>query len=515
MLKVRTTRDAKGSEALNIRPTTTGDITKRQVSARTVRNIRRGHTVRGMRDMNRIGWKPWEQDAAEMLRMAEKQSFNYANRYYDALERSRNLLGVTRRRGVELQATVEELETTNEELQSTTEELEASNEELQATNEELHSTNEELQATTEELESANAYRQALIDSMLDILMTTDAKGIITEVNRATERISGYSRDELIGQPFRQFFTDPERAQAGIEQVIAEGGVSDYELTVITKDGQETPVSYNATVLRTRRGRITGVLGSARDITESKRAEETLARQTEELARSNAELEQFAYVASHDLQEPLRKIQAFGDRLETKYGEVLTDEGSDYLQRMRNAAERMQTLINRLLAFSRVTSGAEPFGSVNLAEVAEGVLADLAVRIERTGGRVEVGDMPIIDADPMQMRQLLQNLIDNGLKFHKEEEAPVVKVYAELLDEVCQIIVEDNGIGFDEKHLDRIFTIFQRLHGRSEYEGTGVGLAICRKIAERHGGSITAKSEPGEGATFIVTLPVKQDVKRQA
>jgi PAS domain S-box-containing protein len=493
MLKVRTTRDAKGPEAVKARPTTTADITKRQVSARTVHNIRRGHLVRGIRDVNHIGWKQWEQTVAETLRMAEEQRLSYANRHYDALERSQGLLAVVGRRSRELQATVEELD--------------AANEELQATNEEMEAANEELQATTEELESANAYRQTLMDSMLDILMTTDPKGIITEVNRATERISGYNREELVGQPLPRFFTDPERAQAGIEKVLAEGGVSNYELTVITKDGRETPVSYNATALRTRRGRITGVLGSARDITESKRAEE-------ELARSNAELEQFAYVASHDLQEPLRKIQAFGDRLETKYGEALTDEGSDYLQRMQNAAERMQTLINSLLAFSRVTSRGEPFVSVNLAEVAQQVVADLSVSIERTGGRVEVGELPIIDADPTQMRQLLQNLIGNGLKFHKEEEAPAVKVYSKPLDEVCQIIVEDNGIGFDKKHLDRIFTIFQRLHSRSEYEGTGVGLAICRKIAERHSGNITAKSKPGEGATFVVTLPVKQDVRRQ-
>jgi len=241
----------------------------------------------------------------------------------------------------------------------------------------------------------------------------------------------------------------------------------------------------------------------------KRAEEELARHTQELARSNAELEQFAYVTSHDLQEPLRKIQAFGDRLKAGYDEALDERGHDYLERMQNAAGRMQTLINDLLKFSRVTTKAQPLVQVNLAEVVREVVDSLEAHIERTGGRVEVDDMPTIDADPTQMRQLLQNLISNGLKFHKEEEPPVVRVHGKLIDNRCQITVEDNGIGFDEKYLDRIFTIFQRLHGRLEYEGTGVGLAICRKIVERHGGSITAKSTPGQGAKFIVTLPVKQ------
>jgi light-regulated signal transduction histidine kinase (bacteriophytochrome) len=180
-----------------------------------------------------------------------------------------------------------------------------------------------------------------------------------------------------------------------------------------------------------------------------------------------------------------------------------------MERVQNAAQRMQTLINDLLTFSRVTTKAQPFAPVDLAELVQEVVADLEARIERTGGRVEIGSLPIIDADPLQIRQLFQNLIGNGLKFHKEEEAPIVKVYTKSLNGTCQILVQDNGIGFDEKYLDRIFAIFQRLHGRLEYEGTGIGLAVCRRIAERHGGSITAKSTPGQGATFIVALPTNQ------
>jgi len=175
---------------------------------------------------------------------------------------------------------------------------------------------------------------------------------------------------------------------------------------------------------------------------------------------------------------------------------------------------MQTLINDLLTFSRVTTKAQPFVTVDLAEVASGVVSDLEARVERSGGRVEVGEMLTLDADPLQMRQLLQNLIGNALKFHKPDEPPLVKVWCERVaehsaDDLCRIHVSDNGIGFDEKYLDRIFTVFQRLHGRHQYEGTGVGLAVVRRIAERHGGSVTAASEPGRGSTFVVTLPVSQ------
>ncbi|HEY9744174.1 MAG TPA: response regulator [Coleofasciculaceae cyanobacterium] len=246
------------------------------------------------------------------------------------------------------------------------------------------------------------------------------------------------------------------------------------------------------------------------------------RQSQELARSNAELQQFASIASHDLQEPLRKIQAFGDRLKTKCNEALTEQGRDYLDRMQNAAGRMQTLIDDLLMLSRITTKAQPFVPVDLAQVIQEVLSDLEVRIDETKGQVEVGRLPTIEADSLQMRQLLQNLIGNALKFHPKTEPPKVRIYSQLLNDEeqqptgnsitpthCQIVVEDNGIGFDEKYLDRIFNVFQRLQGRSEYEGTGMGLAICRKIAERHGGSLTAESTPGQGATFIVTLPIKQ------
>lgn len=242
--------------------------------------------------------------------------------------------------------------------------------------------------------------------------------------------------------------------------------------------------------------------------------EALRQINTELQRSNQELQDFAYVASHDLQEPLRKIQAFGNLLEEEYGPVLS-EGKTYLDRMRNAASRMQILINDLLTFSRVTTKALPFSEVDLNMIAREVVIDLETLVQTTQGTITIGELPTIEADPLQMRQMLQNLLANALKFHRPDVPPVVSVSSELQideqtgEEQCLIAVKDNGIGFDEKYLDRIFTVFQRLHARGEYEGTGIGLAVVRKIVTRHGGTITARSSVGQGSTFLVTLPLRQ------
>jgi PAS domain S-box-containing protein len=250
-----------------------------------------------------------------------------------------------------------------------------------------------------------------------------------------------------------------------------------------------------------------------EILDRKHAEEKLQIYAAELERSNRELQNFAYVSSHDLQEPLRKIQTFSDRLQHRYSHVLDERGQDYLNRMESAAARMQSLIVDLLAFSRVITRTTPFEPVNLNKVIKGVLEDLETQLDQTKGVIELHPLLTIDADSTQMRQLFQNLISNALKYHKPDTPPHVIIqghYPPAPPGYYCITVQDNGIGFDEKYLDRIFTVFQRLHGRSEYEGTGVGLAICRKITERHKGSITATSTPNIGATFIVTLPIHQE-----
>jgi light-regulated signal transduction histidine kinase (bacteriophytochrome) len=227
----------------------------------------------------------------------------------------------------------------------------------------------------------------------------------------------------------------------------------------------------------------------------------------ELARSNAELEQFASIASHDLQEPLRKVRTFTQQLTVIDSDKLSPKGHDYLERANRAAERMQKLIEDLLKFSRVATHGRPFEPVDLQELTRGVLIDLELQIEGSGAVVEVGELATIDADPLQMRQLMQNLISNALKFQREGVAPEVTVESSSSEDTVEITVRDNGIGFESQYAGRIFRVFERLHGRSRYPGTGIGLALCRKIVERHGGRIVAESSPGAGATFTVTLPV--------
>jgi light-regulated signal transduction histidine kinase (bacteriophytochrome) len=232
--------------------------------------------------------------------------------------------------------------------------------------------------------------------------------------------------------------------------------------------------------------------------------------TAQLERSNQALRDFTSIAAHDLQEPLRKIRSFGNMIGQRYVSGLGQEGKDYLERMLGARSRMQSLLTSLLEYSRVTTKAEPPRRVNLTEIVREVLSDLEVSIVQSGGEIQVEDLPAVEADPTQMRQLFQNLIGNALKFHKEGEKPVIRVRSNASgNRELRIMIEDNGIGFEEKYIDRIFSPFERLHGRHEYQGTGMGLAICKKIVERHGGSITARSAPDKGSIFIISLPLEQ------
>lgn len=238
-------------------------------------------------------------------------------------------------------------------------------------------------------------------------------------------------------------------------------------------------------------------------------EKKVKARTAELEQTMKELSDFTYIASHDLQEPLRKITTFGDRLQQKYESALGPQGLDYIQRMQKSAERMSALIGALLDFSRITTDARLFETIDLQEVLQNVLSDLELQIETSEGIVEVKPLPSIEADKIQMGQLFQNLISNGLKYRREGVPPRITIKNKLIQEnLLEIRVEDNGIGFDEKYLNRIFKPFERLHGIGVFEGTGMGLSICQKIVLCHKGSITAQSVLGQGSTFIVTLPVR-------
>jgi len=359
------------------------------------------------------------------------------------------------------------------------------------------------------------YTRSLIEASLDPLVTISLEGQITDVNLATESVTGVPRDRLIGSDFCDYFTEPEKARAAYRQVFADGLVHDYPLALRHANGRLTDVLYNATVFCNQDGEVQGAFATARDVTKQKQAESEAQRYMKELKESNAELRDFASIASHDLQEPLRKVMVFGEHLREHLGSNLDETGSDYLARMQNAAQRMSGLIEALLEYSRVTTRAQPFEPVDMTQVLFEVAVDLEARIAEQHARLEFEPMPCVMADHLQMRQLLQNLIGNALKFRKPGVTPQVALNCRKKNaHWCDIMVRDNGIGFDEKYLDRIFRPFQRLHGRSEYEGSGMGLAICRKVVARHGGTLTAHSRPGEGSTFVATLPTTASPNRR-
>ncbi|MFO0590050.1 MAG: ATP-binding protein [Polyangiaceae bacterium] len=370
----------------------------------------------------------------------------------------------------------------------------------------------------EELRRRDRFLESIIENIPSMIFLKDARDLrFVEFNRAGQDLLGFSREDLIGKSDRDFFP-PDEADFFIEkdrEVLKSGALHEIPAEPIhTRHRGLRWLHTKKIAVRGEDGEPLYLLGISEDITERReaeiarrRAEEELRRSAEDLARSNAELEQFAYVASHDLQEPLRKIQAFSDLLMTTQAAALTDEGRDYLQRIVTASGRMRTLVQDLLTLSRVTSKARPFVAVDLALVAKEALTDLEVPIAETKARVEIGALPTLTADPAQMRQLFQNLLGNALKFRKDAGSPEIRVTAKVTEARAELSFADDGIGFDERYLDRIFKPFQRLNASSRYPGTGIGLAICRKIVERHGGVLTARSAPGRGSTFLVDLPL--------
>jgi len=361
----------------------------------------------------------------------------------------------------------------------------------------------------ETLRLSNIYNRSLIEASLDPLVTIGPDGKITDVNEATELITGYSRDELIGTDFTNYFTDPEKAREGYQEVFREGLVFDYALEIQHRNGRMTPVLYNASVYKDESGEVIGVFAAARDITERKKAEEILKLKLEELARSNAKLEQFAYVSSHDLQEPLRMITSYLQLLQRRYQGNLDDKADKYIHFAVDGAFRMQNLINDLLEFSRVTTrGREP-EPTNCEFVLNQVLSNLEIFIEENEVTVSHGSLPDVMADYTQIVQVFQNLIINGIKFHSEE-APIIHISANKSASEWVFSVQDNGIGIDPQYSEKIFEVFKRLHKKEEYPGTGIGLAICKKIVERHGGRIWVESELGKGSTFYFTLSINPE-----
>jgi PAS domain S-box-containing protein len=373
-----------------------------------------------------------------------------------------------------------------------------------------------------------------LNSIGDAVACTDIAGNLTQLNLVAQELTGWTWDEAAGRPMtdvirivdgttREAIPDLMAMVVGRDRTVH---LPEQSL-LIRRDGVATPIEETIATIHDRTNQPAGAVIIFRDVSIARASQLQLRAVGDELERSNRELQDFAMIASHDLQEPLRKIRAFGDRLAEHSVGVLDDEASDYLRRMTNAAGRMQTLIKDLLEYSEVTTRPEPPRAVDLAVIVAEVLGDLDERIRTSGGQVHVGQLPTILANSFQMRQLFQNLIANALKFHPDGIPPDVHVDAVPRGgrqgaagatgnrPVWEISVRDNGIGFDAKHAERIFAPFQRLHGRQAYEGTGMGLAICRRIAAHHGGTITAHATPGSGATFRVTVPRGDGLDAQA
>jgi PAS domain S-box-containing protein len=329
-------------------------------------------------------------------------------------------------------------------------------------------------------------------------------------------------DDMVGHSLAGLFGTEE------EQSLLEHAANVFSGTeqAFEKELLEKVYKVEIIPVKNSEGEIFAGMLVLHDITEIKKYQEELEFRIEELNRSNASLEQFAYVASHDLQEPLRKIRTFGGRLTEKYSSSIGSEGKDYIDRMQNAAQRMQTMIDDLLSYSRLSRSEEPFVQTNLGNVVRDIVNDFEVTIEQKKVSITFEKLPVIEAMPGQMQQLFQNLISNAIKFSRTDVSPAIHITCEIAGgdkapskalkhtRYCKISIRDNGIGFDEKYSDRIFTIFQRLHGRSEYAGTGIGLAICKKIVENHHGTISVRSRENKGTTFTVVLPMSQQTASQ-
>ena len=389
---------------------------------------------------------------------------------------------------------------------------------LEQTRGELYEANRSLEGRvaerTVQLQEAYGTLDGVLNGTTDLIAAVDAQYRVIAFNggfaAAFEAVYGLALEEGMSVEEAMPGNPEEQARAYANWARALAGEAFNEIQEETYPGlghRAFDLRYSPMV--TDDGRVEGAVCVVRDVTAQREAEAELGRYAVELEERNAELQQFAYVASHDLQEPLRMVTSFLQLLERRYADQVGDTGREYIGYAVGGARRMQALLQDLLAYSRVGTHGRAFETVDLAQVAEDAQTDLTVALVEAGGRVEIGALPKLQGDPVQLHQLLQNLVGNGLKFRAEGRAPVVQVRAERVAEDGQpfwrLAVADNGIGLEQKYADRVFQIFQRLHDREAYEGTGIGLAICKRIAERHGGRIWYDGRPGEGTTFYVTL----------
>jgi PAS domain S-box-containing protein len=358
----------------------------------------------------------------------------------------------------------------------------------------------------EAIKLANIYNRSLIEASLDPLVTIGPDGKINDVNTATELVTGYPRDDLIGTDFSDYFTEPQKAKSGYQRVFREGEVRDYPLEIKHKNGNLTPVLYNASVYRDESDEVIGVFAAALDITERKKVEYSLKETINELERSNHELESFAYITSHDLQEPLRTIASFTQLMERRYKGQFDSDADEFMDYIVIAAVRMKAMIQGLLEYSRVGKD-EELEEFNVEEALNQTLSNMHSSIDECNADITYENLPVIVADKKQIARVFQNLIGNALKFRREGIQPKIHISARKEDEYI-FSVRDNGIGIEPQYMGRIFDVFKRLHTIDEYQGTGIGLAVVKRIIERHGGRIWVESKLGKGSIFYFTIPIK-------
>ena len=347
-----------------------------------------------------------------------------------------------------------------------------------------------------------------LESSLSPIAMSDFQGNLTYVNPSFLKTWGYNDvKEVLGRPNEEF--TPMGEVKEIMQALQEVGSWSGEVIGIKKDDTKFNLQLGATIIKDKNGNPLGLMASFIDITDKKIAEQKLNLSIEDLKRSNKELEQFAYVASHDLQEPLRKVKSFSELLESRYKAQLDEKAKKYIEYIVDDCHRMQILINDLLGFSRVGTRGKQFELTDSNEVLHEIIDTFQITIQNKNVQITYDKLPTVMADSGQLFQLFQNLIGNGIKFN-ENSIPTIHISAKQNDGMWEFSIKDNGIGIEKDYFDRIFGVFQTLHPRDKYEGTGIGLAICKKIVERHGGKIWVESEVGKGTTFYFTLPVVEE-----
>ncbi|MBX7057065.1 MAG: PAS domain S-box protein [Leptospirales bacterium] len=361
-----------------------------------------------------------------------------------------------------------------------------------------------------EFEDLAAQLRDMADLAADAIILINERGIIQNFNRAATRLFGYSAQEAIGANVSMLMPEPDRSRhdsylqsyrkSGEAQVIGRGR------EVIGRRSDGATFSLYLSVSEIGIGGRRAYLGFLHDLTALKERERELARKSKELERSNEDLEQFAYVASHDLQEPLRMVGSYVQLLARRYRGKLDADADEFIEFAVEGAERMQSMINDLLAYSRVGRGQPKRSQLKLNVVLEQALKNLSMSIKERSAQIEIPTLPELPGDETLLILLFQNLIGNALKFTLPEQQPTLKIVAQERGDFWRLAISDNGIGIDPRHQSRIFVLFQRLNDRQSYAGTGIGLAICKKIVELHGGAIGVESAPGQGSTFYFTLP---------